>query len=346
VSTCSRFQALRSYSASDVAIPPFDLFQLETGKHLWNNCPSQSSTYLIDFTRPTENTEGALRARQSNRLANIWRKKAVNSAQWGLSEKKLLSYGSNPVNAQRNIVIRGRAPARFEFGHSETISRDSLPYMFPFSTGVEAGGYHVKVIRRNQPPREPRLSGPLSRRKLYFFHERNTGVSRFHVEAGPDGKFPVDEAAGLLAMHCLVLGQSPQDYVVMVESAQESLEVVAGKVEELLQVGHSVGSLVKLTRRQEEVLSGVMGRLANKEIATSLNLSVRTVKFHLSSLLAKFRVRGREALALEVTRRTGGPMTGPQFLATRDARIFAEAPPNHSAPGVEPIAFAKRHLMA
>jgi DNA-binding CsgD family transcriptional regulator len=204
----------------------------------------------------------------------------------------------------------------------------------------------VKVIRRNQPPREPRLSGPLSCRELYFFHERNTGVSRFHVEAGPDGKFPVDEAAGLLAMHCLVLGQSPQDYVVMVQSAQESLEVVAGKVEELLRVGHSVGSPVKLTPRQEEVLSGVMCRLANKEIASSLNMSVRTVKFHLSSLLAKFRVRGREALALEVTRRTGGPMTGPQFLPTRDARIFAEAPPNHSAPGVEPITFAKRHLMA
>jgi DNA-binding CsgD family transcriptional regulator len=204
----------------------------------------------------------------------------------------------------------------------------------------------VKVIRRNRPPRESRLSGPVSCRELYFFHERNTGVSRFHVEAGPDGKFPVDKAAGLLAMHCLVLGQSPQDYVVMVQSAQESLEVVAGKVKELLQVGHSVGKPVKLTRRQEQVLNGVMRRLANKEIASSLNMSVRTVKFHLSSLLAKFRVRGREALALEVTRRTGGPMTGPQFLPTRDARIFAEAPPNHRARGADPVALAKRHLMA
>jgi DNA-binding CsgD family transcriptional regulator len=204
----------------------------------------------------------------------------------------------------------------------------------------------VKEIRRNEPLGETRLSGPGSCRELYFFLERNTGVSRFHVEAGPDGKFPVDEAAGLLAMHCLVLGQSPEDYVVMVQSAQESLEVVAGKVEGLLQAGHSVSSSVKLTRRQEEVLSGVICRLANKEIASSLNMSVRTVKFHLSSLLAKFRVRGRKALALEVTRRRAGPMTGPPSLATRDARTFAEAPPNHGAADVDPIALAKRHRRA
>ena len=204
----------------------------------------------------------------------------------------------------------------------------------------------MKVIRRNQPPRAPSLSRPLSCRELYFFHERNTGVSRFHVEAGPDGKFPVEEAAGLLAMHCRVLGQSPQDYVVMVQSAQESLEVVAGKVEELLQAGRSAGSSVKLTPRQEEVLGGVMCRLANKEIASSLNLSERTVKFHVSSLLAKFRVRGRTELALEVTRRTVGPMAWPQSLATRDARTYAEAPPNHSAPHVGLIALAKRHLIA
>ena len=204
----------------------------------------------------------------------------------------------------------------------------------------------MKVIRRNQPPPEPSLASPLSCRELYFFHERSTGVSRFHVEAGPQGQFPVEEAAGLLAMHCMVLGQSPQDYVVMVQSAQESLEVVAGKVEELLQAGRSAGNSVKLTRRQEEVLSGVMCRLANKEIASSLNLSERTVKFHLSKLLAKFRVRGRIELALEVTRRTVGPMAGPQSLATRDARTYAEAPPNNSAPHVGLRALAKRHLMA
>lgn len=204
----------------------------------------------------------------------------------------------------------------------------------------------MKLIRRNQPPHVPSLSTPLSCRELYFFHERNTGVSRFHVQAGPDGQFPVEEAAGLLAMYCRVLGQSPQDYVVMVQSAKESLEVVAGKVEELLQAGRSAGSSVKLTPRQEEVLSGVMCRLANKEIASSLNLSERTVKFHVSSLFAKFRVRGRMELTLEVTRRTVGPMAWPQSVATRDSRTDAEARPNHTAPRLALLGLAKRHLMA
>lgn len=204
----------------------------------------------------------------------------------------------------------------------------------------------MKVIRRNQAPREPSLSSPLSSRELYFFQERNSGVSRFHVEADPDGQFPVDEATGLLAMHCMVLGQSPQDYVVMVQSVQESLEAVAGKVDQLLQTGRSLRGSVNLTRRQEEVLSGVMRRLANKEIASSLNLSERTVKFHLSTLLAKFRVHGRMELALEVTRRTVMPIAGSQSLATRDEGTFAEAPPNRSAPRVGLIALAKRHLLA
>jgi DNA-binding CsgD family transcriptional regulator len=167
----------------------------------------------------------------------------------------------------------------------------------------------VKVIRRNEPPhsQEPRhLSAPGSApvRQSYFFYEKNTGVAHFHIEASPDGEFPLEEAAGLLAMHCIVRGQSPRDYVVMVEAAQEALEGLTEKAEKLLEAGHSVGSSVKLTRREEEVLGGVMRSLANKEIAALLNLSERTVKFHVSSLLTKFRVRGRMELVREATLRT------------------------------------------
>ena len=174
----------------------------------------------------------------------------------------------------------------------------------------------MKGIRRSEQPHQPephQLNIPSSNTlsETYFFYEKNTRVSHFHVEAGPDGRFPVEEAAGLLAMHCMVRGQSPRDYVVMVEAAHESLEGLTEKAEKLLQVGHSVGSSVKLTRREEEVFGGVMRRLANKEIAASLNLSERTVKFHVSSLLTKFHVRGRMELVREATRRTP-TMTGPQ----------------------------------
>jgi DNA-binding CsgD family transcriptional regulator len=131
----------------------------------------------------------------------------------------------------------------------------------------------------------------------------------------------------------------------MVEAAHESLEGLTEKAEKLLQAGHSVGSSVKLTRREEEVLGGVMRSLANKEIAATLNLSERTVKFHVSSLLTKFRVRGRMELVREATRRTPAAM-GPQSVATRESRTYSPAPPSyHSAPRVGPIAMAKRHAM-
>jgi DNA-binding CsgD family transcriptional regulator len=209
----------------------------------------------------------------------------------------------------------------------------------------------VKVIRRNDQPhnqeRHPlTASGPGPSRETYFFYEKSTGVSHFHVEASADGHFPIEEAAGLLAMHCMVRGQSPRDYVVMVEAAHEALGGLTDKAEKLLQAGHSVGSSVRLTRREEEVLGGIMRSLANKEIAAALNLSERTVKFHVSSLLTKFRVRGRMELAREATRRMPTSM-GPQSIATREARNYAAPPPSyHSAPRVGPIALGKRQLMS
>ena len=178
----------------------------------------------------------------------------------------------------------------------------------------------MKVIRSSEQSHALNAVLPTPPRELYFFYEKNTGVSHFHVEAGPDGQFPVEQAAGLLAMHCMVRGQSPRDYVVMVQAAPDSLEGLTEKAEQLLAAGHAVGSSVRLTRREEEVLSGVMRSLANKEIAASLNLSERTVKFHVSSLLAKFRVRGRMELVREATRHTASPMTAfQQPGATRES---------------------------
>lgn len=168
------------------------------------------------------------------------------------------------------------------------------------------GGASVKVIPRHDQPQSQKLrsanpSSPDPSHETYFFCEQSTGALHFHVGAGSDGQFPVEEAASLLAMHCMFGGQSPRDYAVMVEAAHKSLGSLTEKAEKLLQAGHSVRSSVKLTRRQEEVYGGVMRSLANKEIAAALNLSERTVKFHVSSLLTKFHVRGRLELRSEPT---------------------------------------------
>ncbi len=53
-----------------------------------------------------------------------------------------------------------------------------------------------------------------------------------------------------------------------------------------------------LSRREQEVLNSLLENLANKEIGNKLNISERTVKFHVSNLLSKFGVRRRADLIL------------------------------------------------
>jgi DNA-binding CsgD family transcriptional regulator len=137
--------------------------------------------------------------------------------------------------------------------------------------------------------------------KSFVLCERSSGAVRFHVQAGPDGSVPVEKLAGLLAVHCLVRGQSPQDYELMVVPQVSLLDAAAERAQELLAAGRALGAGVKVSRREQEVLDGILQHLANKEIAARLNVSERTVKFHVSSLLAKFGVTDRVALGREAT---------------------------------------------
>jgi DNA-binding CsgD family transcriptional regulator len=99
--------------------------------------------------------------------------------------------------------------------------------------------------------------------EAYVLCERSTGAVRFRVEADSDGSLPVDKIAALSAVRAL-------------------------------------GAGVKVSRREREVLDCVCQYLTNKEIATRINVSERTVKFHVSSLLAKFGVTNRMGLTREV----------------------------------------------
>ena len=158
----------------------------------------------------------------------------------------------------------------------------------------------MKVIRRTAAAHtighHPK---PSPSNSVYLFCEKSSGAAHFHVDAGPDGELPLDHAAGLLAMHCMVRGQSPADYMIMVPAAQDTFNGLAERAQKLLEAGHSAKNGVKLTRREEEVLDGILRSLANKEIANELHLSERTVKFHVSSLLAKYKVRSRMELVRE-----------------------------------------------
>ncbi len=54
-----------------------------------------------------------------------------------------------------------------------------------------------------------------------------------------------------------------------------------------------------LSRREREVLVSILDGLTNKEIASSLNISERTVKFHVSHLLRKFGAQRRADLIVK-----------------------------------------------
>ena len=164
-------------------------------------------------------------------------------------------------------------------------------------------GNEAHLIRR----RKHSLSLRVHKKEISFrpesfvLCERSSGAVRFRVQAEPDGGMPVEQVAGLLAMHCLVRGQAPDDFEVMVVARESLLQTVSERAEQLLAAGRAIGAGVKISRREQEVLDGVLQGLGNKEIASRLNVSERTVKFHVSSLLAKFGVTDRIALSREVS---------------------------------------------
>ncbi len=135
----------------------------------------------------------------------------------------------------------------------------------------------------------------------YVLCERSSGAARFRVEADPDGSMPVEKIAGLLAVHCLVRGQAPEDYEMMVVPRESLLDAAAERAQELLAAGRALGAGVKVSRREQEVLDCILQGSSNKEIAAKLNVAERTVKFHVSSLLAKFGVADRLALSREAS---------------------------------------------
>jgi len=58
------------------------------------------------------------------------------------------------------------------------------------------------------------------------------------------------------------------------------------------------GLSASITGREREVLGTLLDNLSNKQIAERLHISERTVKFHVSNLLAKFQLPRRQDLIL------------------------------------------------
>ncbi len=131
----------------------------------------------------------------------------------------------------------------------------------------------------------------------FVFCERTTGVAQFRAESNVNLDSTVERTAAVLAMQCLVRGQNPGDFEIMIPADKELANRLLARADELLEQGRTIAGPATLSPRQREILNAVLCNHANKEIATRLNISVRTVKFHVSSLLSKFGVENRAELA-------------------------------------------------
>jgi DNA-binding NarL/FixJ family response regulator len=74
------------------------------------------------------------------------------------------------------------------------------------------------------------------------------------------------------------------------------------EVTRLLASGGPVGDAARLTRREREVLAEVGRGRSNREIARALGLAEKTVKTHVSAILAKLGVQDRTQAALYAVR--------------------------------------------
>jgi DNA-binding NarL/FixJ family response regulator len=147
-----------------------------------------------------------------------------------------------------------------------------------------------KIVPRQEDthPRSP---------ELVVFYEKTTGAIQFRAKPETDLSSSVDRFASLLAMQCLVRGHNPDDLMVLVPAEPSLVERLISRARDLLDEGRAIPTPASLSPRQKEVLHSVICNKANKEIASKLNITVRTVKFHISTLLSKFGVQSRSELA-------------------------------------------------
>jgi len=137
--------------------------------------------------------------------------------------------------------------------------------------------------------------------KQYLFWDKSAGVMQFQADSEADLNCTIERMAGLLAMQCLLGGHDPGDFSVLVPVERTFHERLLDRAQSLLNEGRSVAAPNSLSPRQKEILHSVVRNHANKEIASRLNITVRTVKFHISALLSKFGVQNRSELARRAT---------------------------------------------
>lgn len=189
----------------------------------------------------------------------------------------------------------------------------------------------VRVFPKLVPRPKKHDAGPSN---CFVFCEKTTGMAQFRAAAHADLDCTVERVASLLAMQCLVRGTEPGDFAVLVPAERALANRLVSRAKELLEEGRALAVPASLSPRQREILHSVICNRANKEIAAKLNITVRTVKFHISSLLAKFGVENRTELA----RRAAGFLRSATLEG--GTRGFEDAPASSRRRELRPVALS------
>lgn len=157
----------------------------------------------------------------------------------------------------------------------------------------------------------------------FVFVDRKTGKKRFAVKPGRDGSLPVEQTSSLLAMHCVLRSQTPADFRVMVAVGGNFMGRIVPRAKKLIDTCSPALMPIRITTRQQQVLRGIFQNLRNKEIAASIGVAERTVKFHVAALLQKFHVETRVGLTEKVSDLISAEgIPGNVFPAESAARAF------------------------
>lgn len=219
---------------------------------------------------------------------------------------------------------RGRSP--FETGRAQQlpigreVKTETLCPVQPWTRTERPIVKKVRAFPKLVPQSRKHESNPPN---VFVFCEKSTGAARFHAESNSDPNYIIERMAGLLAVQCLVRGSDPSDFAILVPTETSLGSRLVSRAKELLEQGREAAGPSTLSPRQKEILQSVMSNRANKEIASLLNITVRTVKFHISSLLTKFGVENRAELARRATGllRIGNTETDAITLDRRSDRL-------------------------
>ncbi|MGA8145361.1 MAG: hypothetical protein WB987_15855, partial [Candidatus Acidiferrales bacterium] len=97
----------------------------------------------------------------------------------------------------------------------------------------KAPAYPKLVHQEKKRPANPSTN-------LFVFCDKATGVSQFRAESDAGLDSTVERIAGLLAMQCLVRGQEPRDFEVMVPAQSILVERLVSRAQALLEEGRAV----------------------------------------------------------------------------------------------------------